>query len=107
MGAPDQDAGRAHTAIRAKGQVTLPQSVRRALQLDEGDDLLVTVEDGRVVLTPAALIPRDQQWFWTEQWQSGEREASADYAAGRTRRYDDGEQFLADLEHGADSSRSR
>lgn len=24
----------------------------------------------------------DQTWFWTEQWQAGEREASAQIAAG-------------------------
>ena len=29
----------------------------------------------------------DQAWFWTEQ--SGEREASADLAAGRSERFDD------------------
>jgi hypothetical protein len=31
------------------------------------------------------LAPRDQRWFWTKEWQAGEREAEADIAAGRTR----------------------
>jgi antitoxin PrlF len=29
------------------------------------------------------LIPHDQAWFWTREWQTGEREASEDIAAGR------------------------
>lgn len=40
---------------------------------------------------------RSQDWFWTPAWQEGEREADEDVAAGRLRRYDDVESFLADL----------
>ncbi|WP_435589786.1 hypothetical protein [Micromonospora aurantiaca (nom. illeg.)] len=29
----------------------------------------------------------DQAWFWTPEWQAGEREADADLAAGRVRRF--------------------
>jgi AbrB family looped-hinge helix DNA binding protein len=69
--------------IRGRGQVTLPSHVRLQFGLREGDDLLIAVENGRIVLTPATLIPRDQAWFWTDRWQSGEREVDADLAAGR------------------------
>jgi len=27
--------------------------------------------------------PAEQAWFWTREWQEGEREASEDIAAGR------------------------
>ena len=33
------------------------------------------LEDGTIVLVPQKLIPKDQAWFWTEDWQKGEREA--------------------------------
>jgi AbrB family looped-hinge helix DNA binding protein len=82
------------TAVRRKGVVTIPQQVREALQLEEGDDLIVAVEDGRIVLTPAALVPRDQEWFWSPEWQGKEAEADADLAAGRVARYDTDEEFL-------------
>ena len=29
------------------------------------------------------LIAEDQKWWWTEEWQAGEREAEADIQAGR------------------------
>jgi hypothetical protein len=40
----------------------------------------------------------DQAWFWTRSWQAGEREADADYAAGRFHSYDSTDAFLAALE---------
>jgi hypothetical protein len=40
----------------------------------------------------------DQAWFWTEEWQSGEREADADIAAGRLTRYETDEQMFAAFE---------
>ena len=40
----------------------------------------------------------DQAWFWTPEWQAKEREADADLAAGRFRRFEGDEEFLAALE---------
>lgn len=63
----------------------------------------MTVEDGRVVLTPATLIPRDQAWYWTEQWQAGEREVDRELAAGVPGRvFSNDEEFLAALQRGID-----
>ncbi len=39
----------------------------------------------------------DQRWFWTEDWQSGEREANAAIAAGETTVFDSDEDFVAAL----------
>lgn len=80
--------------MRRKGVITIPLPVREELDLHEGDNLIVTVEDGKIVLMPAALIPRDQAWFWTPEWQAKEREADEDLAAGRTRVFDSDEEFL-------------
>jgi hypothetical protein len=40
----------------------------------------------------------DQAWFWTPEWQAGERAADADLAAGRSSRYDSDEALLRALE---------
>jgi AbrB family looped-hinge helix DNA binding protein len=40
------------STLRARGTITIPQDVRDALDLAEGDQLVVTVEDDRIVLTP-------------------------------------------------------
>ena len=35
------------------------------------------------IAAKAGLIAEDQKWWWTEEWQAGEREAEADIQAGR------------------------
>ena len=39
----------------------------------------------------------DQAWFWTKEWQAGEREAEADLAAGRYQVFDTMEDLIDDL----------
>jgi AbrB family looped-hinge helix DNA binding protein len=85
------------TRIRPKGQVTLPDSIRRQARLEEGDYLEVAVEDGAIVMRPKKLIDADQAWFWTDAWQRGEREASEDIARDRVRRSDNGDEFIESL----------
>lgn len=86
------------TRMRPKGQVTIPEDIRRAARLSEGDYLEVSVRDGAIVLEPKTVIDASQAWFWTEAWQAGEREASADIAEGRTRRFDSDGDFLTSLD---------
>lgn len=41
----------------------------------------------------------DQAWYWTPEWQAGEREVDEDIASGRRCQvFDDVEEFLADLD---------
>jgi AbrB family looped-hinge helix DNA binding protein len=84
-------------AIRRKGVVTIPEEIRRELDLQEGDHLVVTIEDGRLVLIPASVIPDDQAWFWTPDWQAGEAEADKEIADGGERAAMSDEEFIADL----------
>jgi hypothetical protein len=52
----------------------------------------------RVNLAVEALATaEDQAWFWTEEWQAGEREAEADLAAGRYQVFDKMEDLIDDL----------
>jgi antitoxin PrlF len=70
-------------AVRKKAQLTLPAEIRAALHVVEGDEVEFTVtETGEVTLRGLAVVPADQRWFWTEDWQAGEREASEQLAAG-------------------------
>lgn len=43
--------------VSPRGQVTLPADVRRALGLQGGDALEVTIEDGRIILQPVMTLP--------------------------------------------------
>ncbi|WP_051342353.1 AbrB/MazE/SpoVT family DNA-binding domain-containing protein [Pseudonocardia spinosispora] len=85
--------------LRRKGQLTVPPQVRRALHLAEGDEVEFTVHaDGEVTLRGMTVIPTDQRWFWTEEWQAGEREASAEIARGNLAVYDDMAELFDDID---------
>jgi AbrB family looped-hinge helix DNA binding protein len=86
------------TTVRAKGQVTIPAEVRAAARLEEGDPVEVEMVDGGILLRPKKVIDPTQAWFWTPEWQEGERQADEDIAAGRGDRYESDEEFLAALE---------
>ena len=60
--------------VRTRNQVTLPKAVATKLQIREGDLLEYNIEDGKIIITPQALIPKQQTWFWSKAWQQGEKE---------------------------------
>jgi len=70
--------------FKRKSQVTIPHDIVEALNLQEGDDLECRLVDGKIVFVPMVSVPRDQAWFWTKEWQEGEREVEEDMKAGRT-----------------------
>jgi AbrB family looped-hinge helix DNA binding protein len=94
--------------VRKKSQVTLPQSVRKKLGIEEGDFLDVRVRDGEIVLKVKKLVDADQAWFWTKRWQEGEREADEDIKAGRVFEFPDAKSAIASLhEHAEEVKKSK
>ncbi|MBI2846574.1 MAG: AbrB/MazE/SpoVT family DNA-binding domain-containing protein [Chloroflexi bacterium] len=83
--------------VRKKAQVTLPQSVRQALNIEEGDFLDVRVNDGEIVLRVKKLVDKEQAWFWTRRWQEGEREAEEDIRTGRVHSFGSAREAVAFL----------
>lgn len=51
-----------------------------------------------VLLCRAEQLDPDQWWFWTEEWQAGERRADEDKLLGRVSRPYTGAGFLALLD---------
>jgi antitoxin PrlF len=83
--------------MRAKGQVTIPAHIRDAARLEEGDPVEVEIVEDGILLRPKKLIDASQAWFWTPEWQAGERRADEDIAAGRVERFETDEEFFAAL----------
>ncbi len=95
------------TTLRAKGQITLPEDIRRAARLEAGDLLEAEITSEGILLRPQKLIDATQAWFWTPEWQEGEREADADLAAGSTEFFGSGEELIEALRRRAKRSRRR
>jgi antitoxin PrlF len=58
--------------LTSKAQTTIPQPVRTALRLKEGDELAYHIEEGRVLLTKAAAADRvvDDPFRTFAEWNS-------------------------------------
>jgi AbrB family looped-hinge helix DNA binding protein len=68
--------------IGPKHQITIPGEAFERLGLQPGDMLDIEVRDGVMYAVPQRLVPRDQAWFWTAEWQQMEREADEAIASG-------------------------
>ena len=87
------------TRVRPKGQITLPGEIRELLDLKEGDDLAFSVnEQGQVVVNRLDVIPPDQAWFWSERWQTMEREVDEHVRRGETSVHEDAGALLRHLD---------
>jgi AbrB family looped-hinge helix DNA binding protein len=84
--------------LRRNGQLTLPAEVRRRLRASEGDVFLAEVRDAdEVVLRRKRLVDASQAYFWTDEWQRGEREAREDIRRGRVKRFRSAKTLITDL----------
>jgi len=84
--------------VRAKGQITLPQEIREAAHLEEGDPVEFELTEKGILLRPKKVIDSTQAWFWTPTWQAGEAVASKDIEKGRVEIFESDEDFLASLD---------
>lgn len=62
-----------NTTPEEKAPISLPTGTASAL-INVGNDLIA--------------IDSSQSWFWTEEWQAGEREVDAHIAAGEIEEFD-------------------
>ena len=56
--------------LTSKAQTTIPQAVRTALKLKEGDELAYSIEDGHVVLTKRSSQILDDPFSTFSEWDS-------------------------------------
>ncbi|OGO06846.1 MAG: hypothetical protein A2Y92_00010 [Chloroflexi bacterium RBG_13_57_8] len=87
-----------YSKVTRHGQITLPASVRRELEINEGDLIEISVENEKAILIPKKLIDKSQAYFWTKKWQEGEKAAQEDISAGRIKTFNSVEDLLKDLE---------
>ncbi len=88
----------ASARVRRKGQVTIPTGIREAARLEEGDPIEFEITEDGILMRPQKVIDATQAWFWTPEWQAGEREADEEYARGEGKVYMDEKSFQAALD---------
>ena len=78
----------ATTKVTRNFQVTIPAQIRKVLSIKIGTLVDFVVEKGALVMRPKRLIDEDQAWFWTEEWQKGEKEAEKAIRKGGVVKFD-------------------
>lgn len=68
--------------IGTRHQVTIPKNIVEQLKLKPGDYVEIDLKDSTVLITPKAIIDRQDTWFWSKEWQAKEREADEAIAKG-------------------------
>lgn len=64
-------------------QVALPKEVVNTLHLHIDDYLDIKVKDNKIIVEPQLVIPKDQAYFYTSEWQKEEAEAHQDIKNGQ------------------------
>ena len=96
------------TKIGPKHQVTIPKEVFDTLQLAVGDYLEVCATEDGIFMVPQKLIPKDQEWFYTKEWQEKEREADEAIRRGEVSpSFTTVEELMEHLERGSQGRKAR
>jgi len=79
-------------------QVALPREIIKSLHLHINDYLDIKIKDNKIILEPSMVIPKDQAYFYTKEWQKEEKEADEDIKKGRVTKTKDGKELFKELD---------
>jgi antitoxin MazE len=83
--------------VSPKRQIAIPKDICEILHIKEGDQLILEVQEGKLVLEPSINIPRSQAWFWTEEVQKKVKKAEKSFKSGKYRK-SDVDEFIKELD---------
>lgn len=68
--------------ITTNGQITLPAEIRKKWHCDVGSYVKIDFEDNELKIRPVVVTDPNQSWFWSKEWQKGEKKADEDIKIG-------------------------
>lgn len=83
--------------LKQKSQVTIPRGFVKKLNLKVGDKLEIEENNGRLIITPVVVIPKDQAWFYGPEWQEKEREVDKQKNEGKIHKASNKEELFNEL----------
>ena len=64
-------------------QIAVPKEIVNILRLQVNEYVDIHVQGSKIILEPQVLIPKDQAYFYSPEWQKEERQAEKDVREGR------------------------
>lgn len=86
------------THIRKNYQITLPAEIRKRLHCEIGDLVEFIAKDNFIILKTKVLIDKDQEWFWKDEWQKGEKDAREDIIKKKVKKFKSAKELIKDLD---------
>ena len=83
--------------LKQKSQVTIPMELVKKLNLAVGDKLDVEEKEGKLIITPVVIIPKDQAWYYSKEWQTKEKEVELQIAEGKVHQANTKEELFEGL----------
>jgi len=74
--------------VKSKYQIVIPDEVRKKLRVEIGDTLEIEEKDGVLIAKPVVVVDKSQAYFWTKEWQRGEKEAEESKRKGDFKDFD-------------------
>jgi len=68
--------------LREDGSIVIPEWMRELLGAKPGDPMAIYPNRDDTCLQVSGPIDPDQAWFWTDEWQAGEREVDEEIEGG-------------------------
>ncbi len=81
--------------VGARHQVTIPKEIVERIGIKPGDYVAIAYKNHQVVIVPASA--REDDWFWSKEWQKKEREADEALARGDCKDFNTVEDLIRDL----------
>jgi len=83
--------------FKQKSQITIPKELVKQLNLRVGDKLEAQVRDGKIILTPVIVIPKEQAWYYSAEWQENEKKVNEQIKEGKVRVAESVDELFKDL----------
>lgn len=79
-------------------QIAIPKSIVKLLHLQLNDFIDIRVEGHKIVLEPQIVIPKDQAYFYSQDWQEQEEKAKKDIQKGQVTKTKNIDALLEELD---------
>ena len=69
--------------IARNGHLTIPNKIRKILNIEDGDIVRFSIEDNKIVIAPGVIVDKDQAYFFSERCQKEVRESEKEFKEGK------------------------
>jgi len=84
--------------LKDRSQVTIPKIFVEKLRMKRHDYFKVEEKSGKLILSPVAVVPKEQEWYLSKEWKNIKKEVDEDIKAGKINQAENVEDLIKKLE---------